>query len=66
VQEAEHSLEGQPVIVMMNGRQLMLGQCCTQWMLYLVYAIHGVCWTWCMIYIVNTVLGVCGIDCMLY
>jgi len=44
----------------------VLGLCCTRCMLYLVYAVVGVCCTWCMLYLVYAVLGVYSTWCMLY
>jgi len=43
----------------MKGRQTILGGCCTQCMLYSVYAVLGVCCTRCVLYSVYVVLGVC-------
>jgi len=45
--EAEATSRGQLVIMKMKGRQTMLGECCTQCMLYSVYALLGVnSWSW--------------------
>jgi len=52
--EAEATFQGQLIIMRMMGRDTILGGCCTQCMLYLVYAVLGVCWTWCMLYSVPT------------
>jgi len=48
--EAEATFRGQLVIMTMMGRQTIF-QCCTQCMLYSVYAVLGVCCTRCQLMI---------------
>jgi len=64
--EAEATFSGQLVIMAMNGRQTILGGCCTWSMSNSVYAVLSVCCTWCMLWSVYTVLGICCTWCMLY
>ena len=40
--EAEATFRGQLVIMRMEGRQSIMGECCTQYMPYSVYAALGV------------------------
>jgi len=64
--EADSTFRGQHVIMRMKGRQIIFGGCCSDCMLYAVYAVLGVCCTRCMLYSVYAVFGVCCIRCMLY
>jgi len=64
--ESDATFSGQLVIMRIKGRQTILGGCCTQCILYSVYAVLGVCFTRCMLYSVYAVLGVCCTQCMLY
>jgi hypothetical protein len=66
IPEAEAIYRGQLLIMRMKGRETILGECCTQCMLYTMYAVLGVYCNRCMLYSVYAVLGVCCTRCMLY
>jgi len=51
--EVDAIFRGQLVIMRMMGRQTIF-ECCTDGMLYLVYAVLSVCCTRCMLYTVST------------
>ena len=64
--QPESTFYGQLLFMRRKGRQAIMGGCCTQCILYSVYALLGVCCAQCMLYMVNALFGVCCVWCILY